>query len=286
MATASSPAYAAGPLNKNGSTANVKAKKTKPDTPPPPSSAVNRSARGGSTYAGSGVGGRVASGPSETELHNRRAAAATKNQAVSCALAPAACLAATYKADALTPIMNGIPAAGGPAPGGGAAAAAAPPPQKTPTELAQEAIASITATSGKVGAGPNVKESGLTKMDAPVGYPVWLWVEENPGTISDSATDGDLTVSLSASISSVTYSMGDGTTKVCDGLGTKWSTSVTPASKSPTCGYIYQEMGRYTITATSTWEGTWSGGGESGTFELTSSATRPYLVGELQTIVR
>lgn len=162
--------------------------------------------------------------------------------------------------------------------GGGVA-----PATLTPQELAQRAAAKLNVSAPAVGAGPTTEDNGLI-IDTAVGYPVWLWSEGNTAPVSASDSDGDLTVNITASIAKVVYSMGDGTTLTC-GTGTKW-TKAQAGEESPDCGHIYQEMGRYTITTTTTWDANWSAAGESGTVPLTQTASRSYRVGEIQALIR
>ncbi|MFT3889629.1 MAG: hypothetical protein QM713_15910 [Arachnia sp.] len=81
--------------------------------------------------------------------------------------------------------------------------------------------------------------------------------------------------------------MGNGDTVKC-GKGTPWSSARTRGGSnvaSPDCGYVYEAMGRYTVTATSSWEVVWSGGGQSGTMPLELSRSVPMRVGELQSVI-
>ncbi len=157
------------------------------------------------------------------------------------------------------------------------------PPTLTPQELAQRAAAKLSVSAPAVGAGPTTEDNGLV-IDTAVGYPVWLWSEGNTAPVSASDSDGDLTVNITATIAKVTYTMGDGTTVSC-GTGTRW-TKGQAGRPSPDCGHVYQQMGNYTITTTTTWNANWSAAGESGTVPLTQSASRTYRVGELQALIR
>ena len=150
-------------------------------------------------------------------------------------------------------------------------------------QLALRASATLPLQAPGLGTGPTSEINGL-KIDTAVGYPVWLWSEGNTGNIGASDSDGDLTVEISASIASVVYTMGDGTTLTC-GTGTKWS-KAQAGKPSPTCGHTYEKMGTYTITATTTWNADWVAAGETGSIELTRSTTRSYRVGEIQALIR
>lgn len=156
-------------------------------------------------------------------------------------------------------------------------------PALSAAQLALRASATLPLQAPGLGTGPTSEINGL-KIDTAVGYPVWLWSEGNTGNIGASDSDGDLTVEISASIASVVYTMGDGTTLTC-GTGTKWS-KAQAGKPSPTCGHTYEKMGTYTITATTTWNADWAAAGETGSIELTRSTTRSYRVGEIQALIR
>lgn len=94
-----------------------------------------------------------------------------------------------------------------------------------------------------------------------------------------------MSVRISIKVDRIAWSMGDGHSKSC-GVGTKWSKSIEPATPSPTCGYVYEKTGRYTVTATTQWTINWSAGGQTGTIPFAIGRDRPDRVGELQTIIR
>jgi hypothetical protein len=117
-----------------------------------------------------------------------------------------------------------------------------------------------------------------------VGVPTWLWVQ-NPGRVTwGPATISAGGVSLTAQVESVTWDMGNGDDVRCANKGTAWARGM-GADPSPTCGYTYQEQGRYTVTATAHWVARWSGYGRSGAIPLALSQERMLEVGEIQVIV-
>ncbi|MGY0234030.1 hypothetical protein [Longispora urticae] len=80
-------------------------------------------------------------------------------------------------------------------------------------------------------------------------------------------------------------STGDGSTVNCGGPGTAWTTAVGPSASSPTCGHTYTRAGTYTLTATVTWDVSWTGGGTSGTVPaLTTTASLTLVVVESQAL--
>lgn len=117
-----------------------------------------------------------------------------------------------------------------------------------------------------------------------VGVPTWLWVQ-NPGRVTwGPATISAGGVSLTARVESVTWNMGNGDEVRCTSKGTAWRKGM-GAGPSPTCGYLYQEQGRYRVTATAHWVARWSGYGRSGVIPLSLSQERMLEVGEIQVIV-
>ncbi|WP_071656988.1 hypothetical protein [Mangrovactinospora gilvigrisea] len=100
-----------------------------------------------------------------------------------------------------------------------------------------------------------------------------------------------VTVTAHASVASLTYDMGDGTTITCHGAGTPYQASYGD-KPSPTCGHTYttssanQPGGEYSIRATATWTVNWnSTNGLGGQFTVTPDAAVAQLrVGELQVV--
>lgn len=124
-----------------------------------------------------------------------------------------------------------------------------------------------------------------------IGYNVWMWAA-NPqpltfGPYTETATLGGQTITATAQVTAVTWDMGDGTSVQC-GAGTAYDQPAHGGSASPTCGHVYTEAteagAAYTVTATSAWAVTWTGGGETGTIYLTRQTSRPVEVGQLQSV--
>jgi hypothetical protein len=85
--------------------------------------------------------------------------------------------------------------------------------------------------------------------------------------------------------------MGDGHQVVCTNAGTPYA-AADGMRHSPTCGYVYQTSSagqpnhRYTVTATSQWVVTWSGGGQRGTVQVGGlSRSVQIAIGEAQVLV-
>jgi hypothetical protein len=159
---------------------------------------------------------------------------------------------------------------------------AAPP---DPAELAERALAQLTLMPPVLGTAPEQGKAGL------VGLPVWLWVVDIPNPTAEKGAIGPLratesergvTVNLTARVASVRWTMGDGETVVCEGLGTRHTTQ----TGRSTCGHDgYAKPGEYDVVATTTWSVTWAGGGESGEITgVTRSSDASIEIEELQVV--
>ncbi|HEY3545797.1 MAG TPA: hypothetical protein VGK17_06860 [Propionicimonas sp.] len=155
----------------------------------------------------------------------------------------------------------------------------------TPAQLAQRAVDEMTLTGPAIHLSIDANEVGL------VGLPTWLWTDVTPttwGPNSATASVPGLSITANARAVRVVWDMGDGNTKVCANPGTPY---VEGAVESPTCDYVYQQSSAgqpddaYRITATTTWQIDWSGGGTSGSLTLTRSSQTTVRIGELQVLV-
>lgn len=157
---------------------------------------------------------------------------------------------------------------------GGTFFAEEPPEEDAPdpAELAEQAIDSMTLAGPRI-ASPDGDGRYL------VGMPMWMWVTPSATTYGPNtatASAGGVTVTATAEVSQVVWSMGDGNTVTCTKPGTPYRKTF-GKKKSPDCGHVYTEPSSkqrgdaYTVTATSTWVIEWEGGGQSG--ELTTTRT-------------
>jgi len=172
-----------------------------------------------------------------------------------------------------------------PAPPGKAAPAAPPPPPPVdPAVVAQEAYRLIPIPHPQMHFGPDAAHVA-------VRYWLYLWTD-NPGPITRTATTRNVTVSATATLDSVTWSMGapastaylgtvDGPV-VCKGAGTpppaNADTTVDPRSNG-FCAYMYQVRstvdrtggaGSWPVTASATWRIAWketAGGNATGSIQ-------------------
>lgn len=159
-----------------------------------------------------------------------------------------------------------------------------PPPALTPQEAVEAVVAQLDFTAATPELGPNRKHHTLP-FDTAVGYPIWLWAKGGTKSMAVSETVDGTNVSISIRLTSVEWSMGDGTTLRCD-RGTAWRAGIAAGSRSPTCGHVYEYPGSYTVVATSHWELDWIAGGQSGTMNHNISATRQFDVGEIHVLIR
>lgn len=168
-----------------------------------------------------------------------------------------------------------------------------PPPgirTLTPAQAAFQLIKSFQLRGIDVGFAPDPNAPNAKSY---VGVPIWMWVT-NPkpltyGPYTQTATLGGVTITATAKVTSILWNMGDGTTVPCGNAGTPFKVAYGAVS-SPTCGHRYtqpstsQPGGRYTITATSQWTVTWSGGGQNGTIPLTATSTTSARIQNLEAV--
>ena len=173
---------------------------------------------------------------------------------------------------------------------GGWAWRASPPPgygatSVTPAQLAQQAVDRMSLT------GPAIEMSIPADRFATVGVPVWLWTTVSPttwGPNSATATVPGLSVTATARARQIVWDTGDGRSETCRNPGTPYYTG---GVTSPTCQHIYTRSSAdqpdlaYTVTATTTWDVTWTGGGTSGALTVTRTSTGHVRVGEVQVLI-
>lgn len=154
-----------------------------------------------------------------------------------------------------------------------------------PRVLAQRAVGAMELRALRIGIVP---ESGPDRMGL-VGLPVWLWAADpgpsTLGPVTRSVSAGGFTVTATARLQRVVWSMGDGQFVSCRGEGTPYRLSY-GKTDSPTCGYRYTRQGHYTVTATSWWLVEWSGIGQSGVIPMRLANSVPITIGEAQSLVQ
>lgn len=156
---------------------------------------------------------------------------------------------------------------------------------------AEEAARRVMASLGLTAIDLGIQPRGDTpERMGYVGWHMWLWAEEPSerqwGPVRATASDGGISVRLTARVAEMTWDMGNGDTVTCQ-RGTPWSESRTQGGRnvaSPDCGYVYAEDGRYRISASSTWSVDWAAAGYTGTLPLTLTRSTDTIVGELQAV--
>ncbi|MFF9818917.1 ATP/GTP-binding protein [Streptomyces sp. NPDC014006] len=160
-------------------------------------------------------------------------------------------------------------------------------PPVDPAAVAQQALAKMQLLGPKI-ASPRADGRYV------VGMPMWMWVDPSPTTFGPqqaSATAGGVTVTATASVTSVSWDMGDGTEPVaCNGPGTRYEASMGKAP-SPDCGHVYARSssradGKFHGTATATWTVNWAvnGGGQTGSFTEVRQSAFDVSVREVQVL--
>ena len=154
-----------------------------------------------------------------------------------------------------------------------------------PRQLATQLIASMNLAPITIGIVPDP----LPGRVGIIGMPQWMWAE-NPsentvGPMARTVTQGGVTVSATGTMSRIAWNMGDGSVVTCGNVGTKYEDRY-GKSPSPTCGYYYRKQGAFTVTATSYWDVTWTGAGQSGTIPLTLTSSASITMGEIQVLAR
>ncbi|MGV9248721.1 ATP/GTP-binding protein [Streptomyces sp. NPDC003710] len=154
-----------------------------------------------------------------------------------------------------------------------------------PAQLAQEAVDKMKL------AGPDIA-SPRAAGKYTVGVPMWMWVNQSATTYGPntaSATAGGVTVTATAEVSKIVWTMGDGASVTCTGPGTP-HTSSEGMAQSPTCGHVYSKTSagaqnsKFPVTATSTWTINWQGGGQAGQLTEVRQTNVQVAVGEVQVV--
>ncbi len=128
--------------------------------------------------------------------------------------------------------------------------------------------------------------------DQIVNLPSWLWVGGWEPERSSVSVPG-ITVTVTAHPESVVWSMGDGTTVVCNGPGTPYDPNRPESEQTPTCTHTFRRSSAsqpgltYPLAVTVRWRASWDvsgfpGGGALGTIDRTT--TLAVRVGEVQSI--
>ncbi len=154
----------------------------------------------------------------------------------------------------------------------------------SPARLAEQARSQLLLPSPRIVANPAGEQL--------VNLPTWLWVDPASwGVRSATAQVPGVMVTAVARPTSLSWSMGDGTSVSCPGPGTPFPPGGDPRAASPDCGHVYRDSSAaqagqaFPVTATVHWSVTWWGAGQGGTFpDLTTSASTQFRVAEAQAL--
>lgn len=169
-----------------------------------------------------------------------------------------------------------------------------PPPGFPPRISAAEAARRLAAEFDLVGVSIGIVPKPAAGSKGSVGLPVWMWVDapsaNSYGPYSLAKSYEGLSVSGTASVTSIDWDMGDGAVINCPNAGSPYDVSFGVAA-SPNCGYSYSKMsnqfpgGKYTVTATSHWQIRWQAGAQTGVIDRTTQSSTQVEIGEMQTVI-
>ncbi|GAB2717364.1 ATP-binding protein [Kitasatospora kifunensis] len=157
----------------------------------------------------------------------------------------------------------------------------------SPAQLAQQAFVLMKFDPPDIATAPGSGKKGV------LGMPVWMWATPSAaswGPLQQSASAGGDSVTVTAKVTQIVWTMGDGQTVTCTGPGTPYTPDKGDAM-SPDCGYRYtttsagQSSGAFPVTATTTWTVHWAGAGQEGDLPpVTKTSTTALTVGEVQVL--
>ena len=158
-----------------------------------------------------------------------------------------------------------------------------PPPN--PAVLAARAVAQMQLRAPQIGIVPEASPGSV----GVVGLPVWMWAADPgpsvTGPNTKSVSERGYTVTATAKLDRLEWSMGDGKSVTCRTAGTPY-TDAAGLTDSPDCGYRYEQQGHRTVQVTAYWSVRWSGIGQTGTMAFDFSRTAEISIGEVQVINR
>lgn len=129
--------------------------------------------------------------------------------------------------------------------------------------------------------------------DQIVNLPTWMWLDRGWSRETSSVSVPGITVTVTADPVSATWTMGDGSTVLCDGPGTPFDTARPTAAQAASCSHTYarssagQPANTLPVSVTVRWRAAWdvagiAGGGDLGTIDRTTTFT--VRVGEVQAL--
>jgi hypothetical protein len=175
--------------------------------------------------------------------------------------------------------------------GGGPVWLPGPPEGGLPPEVAARAVvARMDLRPADIGIVPEDRPGSI----GAVGAPVYMWTTAGPATFGPqvlTGSAGGVTITATAKVDKIVWSMGDGTSVTCRTPGTPYEDRY-GFNDSPDCGHRYtrtsagKPSNAYPITATSYWVVDWTGpDGSSGRITLDLVSRTSIVVGELQALI-
>jgi hypothetical protein len=160
----------------------------------------------------------------------------------------------------------------------------------TPAAAARAVVARMDLRAAEIGIVPEDKPGSI----GAVGAPVYMWTTAGPATFGPqvlTGSAGGVTITATAKVDKIVWTMGDGTSVTCRTPGTVYQDRY-GFDDSPDCGHRYTRTSAgkpnnaYPISATSYWVVDWTGpGGSSGRITLDLVSRTNIVVGELQALV-
>ena len=157
----------------------------------------------------------------------------------------------------------------------------------TSAQLAEFALADLALPAPAIQTNP--------EGDHLVQLPSWLWVDPAQWiALQRTAAAGPVSATVTAQPMRVKWDMGDGAVVMCDGPGTAYQQRFAEEPDATDCKHTFrhssagQPGAAYPVTATISWDVSWSGSdGDGGDFGgLSSSATEDVRVQEAQALVQ
>ncbi len=157
-----------------------------------------------------------------------------------------------------------------------------------PVTVRNSAVASLAMPAPAMAANPPLDDPDRFSV---VRIPTWFWIADPWEPITSTASDGGITVTVTATPISVTWDPGDGSASVvCDDAGVAWQPGL--GDDDTDCSYTYTQSSAgeaddaYRLSATVAWDLTWTingiDQGRFATYEPTT--TVDHRVGEIQSV--
>jgi hypothetical protein len=158
---------------------------------------------------------------------------------------------------------------------------AAPQRLVDPELLAFRALKVMGLRRAGVGTTPSAGRAGV------VGLPTYLWITDPGPSVTGpqtrTATAGAVSVTGTAKVLSMKWSLGNGRNVTCATAGTPYRNSF-GSRPSPTCGYTFTAPGSYAISLTTRWRFEWAGGGQNGSYEFSFTTPTAIRMQEVQVL--